>query len=763
MKAAERSGMEVRTVPDSVAAPPQHRELAPDHPLRSMALSSTGLKIMNETDQITTAFDQYDTMIVSVATSGGKTIGLPLILLQYKPDSRIAITQPRNAPMKRISSRTAKLAKDAVGGLIGVRYRGSGEKWSDKTQIMYEMEQTLLNELEEDPRLRKYNIAMVDEQHEAGGRTQFLLQRLLDAQKLRKDEGLEPLKIVIASATIDTQKLKDQLVDQLKFQRENEQYDEEALKKTIGVVDIEGVTPEEIKKVYADRDFAPEEMPEEVARMAKSIIDTEENQGDILIFLAGMPEIRKAGEELAARGVTGETFDIHILSSATTEEEKEAIASKAPGGKRKIILSTNSGETGMTFHKDLYYMIDTLIKQTMVDKDTGMEYLATVEHSWSGCMQRDGRLGRVGPGEARHLYTKKNFELREQVNKYPMPEIQRSNLIPYMLELLRIGKTDVRNFRFLDQPDPHIIDMAMKSLKTLGAIDEHEHLTPIGQEMATMGIEPHLARMVVEGKQRGSTHTMATIAALIDNAQALLPRKNQADSLVHRGSDILTLLRVYQEYQTQPNQEARKSFAQLLNISPQVFETIRSKSKEIAGEAPADTVFDEDTIGRCIAAGYKDQIIEKKASGSYAFLANPHASPLYIDPYSFASDTTQKYLTIGSIRKNRTGQTLAQLCHKLKEKWIEDILLPEAAQAKPEPTKTELAPARAVSKPPKIRPIPVQPATIPNGRQPPEMPRPQSPPPPKTLWYRAKQIARFIFAPVRLVWRVLKHLFTGHA
>lgn len=754
--------MEAHALPESVTAPPQRRELAPDHPLRTMDLSTTGLKIVNEYDQIMNTFDQHDTIIVSVGTGGGKTIGLPLMLLKHKPDSRITITQPRNAPMKRISSRTAELAKDSVGDLIGVRYKGSGAQWSDKTQVMYEMEQTLLNELDEDPKLKKYNIAMVDEQHEAGGRTQFLLQRLLDAQKLRADEGLEPLKIVIASATIDTNALKEQLADQLVHQRKGQQIEKEALKKTIGIVEVEGATPKEIKKVYADREYSPDEMPAEAAKMAKNIIDANENPGDILIFLAGLPEIRNTKRVLESLGVTDDAYDIHILSSGTTEDQKDAIASKAPGGKRKIILSTNSGETGMTFHKDLYYMIDTgLIKQTMVDKDTGMEYLATVEHTWSGCMQRDGRLGRVGTGEARHLYTEKNLQLREQINKYPMPEIQRSNLIPYMLELLRIGKTDVRNFHFLDQPDQHIITMAMNSLKTLGAIDEQEQLTPIGREMATMGIDPHLARMVIEGKKQGCARTMATVAVLMDNAEAIMPRKEQA-VLIHRGSDPLTLLRVYQEYQSQPSNELREAFALRLNISPRIFETITSKSKEIAAGAPPDTSQDNDTIGRCIAAGFKDQIVEQTASGVFKPLLNPDAQPLRMDPYSHAQFPTEKHLMFGGIRKDRNGQTLMQLCHELKREWIEDMLPKEAIPAKPEEVIREKTPpppvARPVSTAP-ISPIPADRQIHTNGHHAPsEAPRNEAPVP-KGLWDRAKQIAHTISAPVRWVWRVLMHLF----
>src|SRR3990172_238262 len=129
------------------------QERKSNHPLGNFNLSNLGLPITDDYDRIMELTDRYGTNVLVAGTGCGKTIGLPLMLLKHYPDARIVITQPRNAPMDRISSHAAKLVGDKVGGLIGVRYRGSGQKWSDRTRIMYEMEQTLQNELDEDPLL----------------------------------------------------------------------------------------------------------------------------------------------------------------------------------------------------------------------------------------------------------------------------------------------------------------------------------------------------------------------------------------------------------------------------------------------------------------------------------------------------------------------------------------------------------------------------------------------------------------------------------
>src|SRR3989344_3612969 len=179
--------MDAERTPARKTLPIPSKERKPNHPLSNLNLSDLGLRITDYNDQIMELTDKYDTNVLVAGTGCGKTIGLPLMLLKHYPDARVVITQPRNAPMDRISSHAAKLVGAKVGGLIGVRYKGSGQKWSDRTRIMYEMEQTLQNALDEDPLLSKYNIAVIDEYHEAGGRTQDLMDRLQDAQAARKD------------------------------------------------------------------------------------------------------------------------------------------------------------------------------------------------------------------------------------------------------------------------------------------------------------------------------------------------------------------------------------------------------------------------------------------------------------------------------------------------------------------------------------------------------------------------------------------------
>src|SRR3989344_2555566 len=485
------------------------QERISENPLENLDLSSLGLKITDHSKAITDLYDEFDTSIIIVATGTGKTIGIPPILLKHNPKANIVETEPRNAPMFTTATYLSKLLNDKLGGLVGVRYKDSGKHWGDRTRIMIEMEQSLMNEYKKNHWFKDRNIIIFDEAHEGGLRNRIMLSLALEAQAYRKANGLEPLKILLTSGTFDAESLREKLG-----------------KDKTGKLEILGPPPFDINKKYLDKDspdISIEDMPKYAALEVKNIIkESGGNKGYILVFLPGIPEINKTKAELKKLGLTPDDFEILTLDSTTSQEQKDKISNKV-GEKRRLYLSTNSGETGITFPEDLFYMIDTgLIKNTKIDKATGMEYLVTEEHSWSGCIQRDGRLGRKGPGEARHLYKKESLEKWERENKYGEPEVNRVELAPYILNLLGIGYENVRQFPFIDKPDPLHMEQAFISLKRLGAINEKEELTDIGNEMIKKQTDIHLARMMVEGDRLNLSGITNTLADLVGKSQSII-------------------------------------------------------------------------------------------------------------------------------------------------------------------------------------------------------------------------------------------------
>lgn len=127
----------------------------------------------------------------------------------------IAITQPRKVAATSLAARVATEQSQPLGKVVGYSVRFD-EKSSPETRIKYLTDGMIVRELLSDPLLNKYSVVIVDEAHERTLRTDLLIGNLKTIQKQRNspfdDKGkgnankLNPLKIVIMSATLDAEK-----------------------------------------------------------------------------------------------------------------------------------------------------------------------------------------------------------------------------------------------------------------------------------------------------------------------------------------------------------------------------------------------------------------------------------------------------------------------------------------------------------------------------------------------------------------------------
>jgi pre-mRNA-splicing factor ATP-dependent RNA helicase DHX15/PRP43 len=76
------------------------------------------------------------------------------------------------------------------------------------------------------------------------------------------------------------------------------------------------------------------------------------------------------------------------------------------------------------------------------------------------------------------LYTEGTFKNELIENTYP--EILRSNLAGTVLQLKRLGISDLVHFDFMDPPAPETLMRALELLNYLGALDDEGELTPLG-------------------------------------------------------------------------------------------------------------------------------------------------------------------------------------------------------------------------------------------------------------------------------------------
>ena len=136
---------------------------------------------------------------------------------------------------------------------------------------------------------------------------------------------------------------------------------------------------------------------------------------------------------------------------------------------RKVVLSTNIGESSITI-PDVVYVIDfCLTKYLEKDKDTNLTELKLNYASVDMCEQRKGRAGRTRPGISYRLVHRKFF--KQNLLKNVPREIERCPLENCVL----LGKSvypDKTPSHFLSEacqpPQERDIDQAIKSLKELG-------------------------------------------------------------------------------------------------------------------------------------------------------------------------------------------------------------------------------------------------------------------------------------------------------
>lgn len=339
-------------------------------------------------------------LIVIGETGSGKTTQIPLILLktfskiQNLAKGKIAVTEPRRLAATSVSKYVSSLVGDELGQSIGYKIRFDEIK-SEDTKVLFMTDGILLREAQIDPLLLEYSVVMVDEAHERNINSDFLIGLLVDIQKQRRVKGLVPLKILVTSATLE----KDKFINFLNKLPEEK----------LDVIEVPGrLFP--IKSHFESRDVW--DFQGRAAEITESICKNKE-KGDILIFMPGKGEIdrtKKAIEVLP----NFEKLNLEIITvhADLPMDEQNRIFKQSE--KRKVVIATNIAETSLTVPGVKFVIDSGLIKVMEFDPHSGINSLITKPHARKGLEQRRGRAGRIEPGEYFAMYTEKSFNSRQE-------------------------------------------------------------------------------------------------------------------------------------------------------------------------------------------------------------------------------------------------------------------------------------------------------------------------------------------------------------
>jgi pre-mRNA-splicing factor ATP-dependent RNA helicase DHX15/PRP43 len=100
-----------------------------------------------------------------------------------------------------------------------------------------------------------------------------------------------------------------------------------------------------------------------------------------------------------------------------------------------------------------------------------------------------------------------------QENTYP--EILRSNLGSVVLQLKKLGISDLVHFDFMDPPAPETLMRALELLNYLEALDDEGEITELGKMMAEFPLDPQLAKMVIASCDYNCSNEILSITSML--------------------------------------------------------------------------------------------------------------------------------------------------------------------------------------------------------------------------------------------------------
>ncbi len=486
------------------------------------------LPISSRRDDIIAAIRDHPVVVIAGETGSGKTTQIPKMCLSagLGRKGKIGCTQPRRVAALSVSRRVAEELGVTWGREVGCKIRFSDQTSRD-THIKFMTDGMLLAEVQGDPDLRGYEVIIIDEAHERSLNIDFLLGHLNRLLERRSD-----LKVIITSATIDTKAFSEA------FQN-------------APIIEVSGrVFPVEV--LYAPLDAGLIEEGEvsyvDAALQAVELACGDPIGGDILVFMPSERDIRETCDLLEGR--FGSNCEIVPLFGRLSSAEQQRVFN--PSHLRKIVVATNVAETSLTIPSIRYVIDSGLARIARYNSRTRTKRLPIEPISQSSANQRKGRSGRVQNGICIRLYSEADYNERPP---FTQPEIQRANLAEVILRMKAFRLGEIETFPFINPPTPHAIRGGYQLLQELGALDEQRKITPMGEDLGRLPIDPTIGRMILQARMEHSLPEITIIAAglsIQDPRERPLESQEAAQQSHHQffdaESDFLTLLNIWDKY-----------------------------------------------------------------------------------------------------------------------------------------------------------------------------------------------------------------------
>lgn len=447
-------------------------------------LASSALPVLSSIDELRGALRDAGRAVLAAPPGSGKTTAVPLALLKepWLQGQKILVLEPRRVAARAAAARMASLLGEAVGHTVGYQIRFE-RKISAHTRIEVITEGLLTRRLQADPELPGVGLVIFDEFHERSLDADLGLALTLDARANLRPE----LRILVMSATLDMARI-SRLLDDAPM-----------------VTSTGQLFPVDIRYIPTD---AALDHGEAVARCAVRAV--QETEGDVLAFLPGSREIRRAQSVLQER--FAERIAIRPLMGELSSADQDLALRPDREGRRKIILATNIAQTSLTVEGVSTVVDGGLVRVARFDLGAGSNRLETQRVSRASADQRAGRAGRLGPGSCYRLWTQEQHGL---LPAHDTPEIEAVDLSGFALDIAAWG-TEPAALALLDPPPETRWRYAVDRLEELGAVDRHARITAHGRSLITLPTAPRRANMLRIAQQHGLASVAAWVAACLD-------------------------------------------------------------------------------------------------------------------------------------------------------------------------------------------------------------------------------------------------------
>jgi len=600
---------------------------------------------------ITSTIEDSQCMVLCGETGCGKSTQVPSFILEHGMrkgrNVKIFCTEPRRISAISLAQRVSQELGEqpnACGtrnSLVGYSIRLDSAV-SASSRIIYATTGIVLRMLEGKESLADCTHIIIDEVHERSIDSDFLLIILREILEFRKD-----LKVILMSATVDANKIAAYMGGCPVIQVPGRTFPvtahflEDVVEMTGYKLDPHSSSPyvAKSKRIYGGQsakakraqqaeDAPPEDEDDDPAELSINgasavsyskqtlatldcidhhainydlITTLLENlcftnaelvpySAAILIFLPSLESIRRLTDTLEGHPKFG-TRDFLILPlHSTISNENQGLVFNVPkDGIRKIVISTNLAETGVTI-PDITAVIDTGKHREMrFDEKRQISRLVETFVAQSNSKQRRGRAGRVQEGVAFHLFTKSRHDTL--MAEHPQPEMLRLSLqdLALRIKIMKIGSSSIEEvlLKALDPPLAVNIQRAVSALIEAKALTTTEEITPLGRHLAKLPMDVHLGKFLIMATLFGCLDAALTITAALNSKSPWVTpfgRENEADA-VKRGfrvecSDFLTTYNAYTSWRAASSngyerEFCRKSFLSQQNL--QMMEELRQQ------------------------------------------------------------------------------------------------------------------------------------------------------------------------------------------